>query len=46
MSNAGRPPLYENKREEVLALLAKGHTVRATAAKTGVPKSIVQRMKK
>jgi hypothetical protein len=42
----GRPPLYEDKREAVLLLLRQGYTVRATAHKTGVPKSIVGRMAK
>lgn len=46
MSKCGRPALYENKRAEVLALLVKGFTIRATSIKTGVPKSIVHRMGK
>ena len=45
MSNVGRPPLYEDKRAEVLLLLAKGFTIRAVATKLGIPKSIVGRMK-
>lgn len=46
MSKAGRPALYENKRSEVLALLAKGHTIRAVAHKLKIPKSVVGRMGK
>lgn len=46
MSKAGRPALYENKCAEVLALLAKGFTIRAVAHKLNIPKSIVGRMGK
>ena len=41
----GRPPLYEDKRAEVLLLLARGFTVRAVSNKLKIPKSIIGRMK-
>ena len=42
----GRPPLYEDKRKEVLALLAKGYSMRWIEAKLSVPRSIIGRMAK